>query len=360
MADVEAVTREGGRVRTLVAGVDIGGSKVAALIVGPEDAVVGRAVRSMGRTSGPAEVEPVVAAIRAALADAHADQTALAAIGMGVPGLVDPDAGTVLLAVNLAWRDCPLGELVANELGVPSAVENDVRIAAAGLIGRRAADGARSLAYVAVGTGIAAGLVFDGRPYRGVRGAAGEIGHIVVEPEGSACACGQHGCLETVASGPAIARLAGEALAAGAESPLATVEVLTARAVYDAARDGDRLALELADRAGRALGRAIIALVMTCDLERVLLGGGVAAAGDVFLTPILAELERSRTRSATVAELLRPGSVRLLPPDYDAVAWGGVALARRRAGMAERGRDTRSMGDRLRIRATAEGSLLEQ
>lgn len=315
----------------LLAGVDVGGTKVAALVVDARGDVVGRAVEPMTGPSTPAEVDPIIVAIRAALADAGADAADLSAIGVGVPGRVDPNAGMVLLAVNLGWRDRPLAALVEERLGVPCALENDVRAAAAGLVGRPAAAGAVSLAYVAVGTGVGAGLVLDGRLYRGVRGMAGEIGHVVIEPDGPRCACGQQGCLETVAAGPAIARMAREAIAGAGETSLRMVEPLTARAVYDAARAGDPLALHLADRVGRALGRAILGLVLTYDLERVVLGGGVAAARWAFMDPILAELERSRARSALVAELLPVGSVQLMFPDNDAVAWGGVALARRRA-----------------------------
>lgn len=350
---VDANAGRADRARPLVAGVDIGGTKVAALVVDAEGAVLGRASGSMTRPSGPAGLEPVVAAIRAALAEAGAPPSDLAAIGIGVPGRVDPASGSVELAVNLGWRDVPLARLVEAELGAPCVVENDVRIAAAGLVGGAAggasgeagAEGPRSLAYLAIGTGIGAGLVLDGRLYRGTRGMAGEVGHVVVEPDGHPCACGQLGCLETVASGPAIARLAREALAAGHGSSLEAVEPLTARAVYDAARDGDRLALELADRVGRALGRAIVALVMTCDVERILMGGGVAAAGRVFLDPILAEIRRSRARSPLVAELISEDAVRLLPPGHDAVAWGGVALARSHAGDGARPTHDESVGE---------------
>jgi len=171
--------------------------------------------------------------------------------------------------------------------------------------------------------------VLDGHLYRGPRGTAGEIGHVIVDPDGELCACGQQGCLETVASGPSIARQAAEEIAAGATSSLAGRPSINARDVYDAAREGDPVATQITQRAGAFLARQIGALVLTCDLERVLLGGGVAAAGAVFLDPIVAELDRLRARSSLLDELLPAGAVELLPPDFDAVAWGGVALARR-------------------------------
>jgi glucokinase len=157
---------------------------------------------------------------------------------------------------------------------------------------------------------------------------AGEIGHIIVDPDGATCTCGQRGCLETVASGPAIARRAAEAMAIGGSSVLRGVGPLTAKAVYEAAGDGDALACSVVEEAGRALARAIASLVLTCDLELVLLGGGVAGAGSVFLDPILAHLAELRAGSQVVADMIPAGSVRSLPPIFDAVAWGGVALAR--------------------------------
>jgi glucokinase len=314
---------------SLVVGVDVGGTKVAALVVDTNGATLGRSIEPMTAHSGATGIEPIFDAVRAALETAGAAVGDLAAIGVGVPGRVDPDAGTVGLATNLGWRDVPLAGLVEDEFGVPCAVENDVHLAASGLVSHAAAGGSRSLAYVAVGTGIGAGLVLDGRLHRGGRGMAGEIGHVIVDPGGVVCRCGQRGCLEMYASGPALARQAAEAIASGARTALVDADPLDARAVYDAARDGDPVAVGLVAAAGGALARAIAALVLTCDVERVLLGGGVAAAGDVFLDPIVAELDRLRSGSALIGELLPAGTVRLLPAEFDAVAWGGVALARR-------------------------------
>jgi glucokinase len=306
-------------------GVDVGGTKVAAIVADAEGQPRGRAVRSM--SGRPAAIDPIVEAIDAALEAAQVGGNVPTAIGVGVPGRVDVATGVVRHATNLDWFDFPLGHDLAEAFGVPCAVENDVRLAAAGLLDHEAADGARSLAYVAVGTGIGAGLVLDGRLHRGERGMAGEIGHIIVEPDGVICPCGQRGCLETVASGPAIARRAAAAAATGGTT-LSSRRELTAKTVYDAARAGDGVAVAIAGETGRVLARALAGLILTCDLERVLLGGGVAAAGQVFLRPILAELELMRADSPLLTELVPAGSVRLLPPHFDAVAWGGVSLAR--------------------------------
>jgi len=309
---------------SLVAGVDVGGTKVAVLIVDGEDRLLGRAVRPMAG-GGSAGVDQVVGAIRAALADAGADAEALAAIGVGVPGRIDPEAGVVGLATNLGWEDLPLARLLEDQLGAPCSVDNDVGLAASGLAGHPIADGARSLAYVAIGTGIGAGLVLDGHLRRGDRGMAGEIGHVIVEADGAACRCGQHGCLETVASGPHIARRA-------VEAGLQSTGPITSRTVYEAAAAGDPTAIGVTDAAGRVLARALAGLILTCDLDLVLLGGGVTGDGAPFLDPLVAELERLRAASPLVASLIPVGAVRALPTDFDPVAWGGVALARRHTG----------------------------
>jgi glucokinase len=321
----------------LVVGVDVGGTKVAAIVTDEAGVTRGRAVRPMaGRTDDG--IEPIIGAIRAAVEAAGATGADLGAIGVGVPGRVDTVAGVVGLATNLGWRDLPLAHLIEEAFGVRCAVENDVGLAAAGLASHEVARGARSLAYVAVGTGIGAGLVLNGRLHQGDRGMAGEIGHVIVEPDGAPCRCGQRGCLETVASGPFIARRAAAALAAakaggaaaaGSHPILEAAQPITARTVYEAAAAGDAIALAVADDVGRCLARAVEALMLTCDLDLVLLGGGVSAAGAPFLDPILTELERMRAASPLVAAMIPPGSVRALPAHFDPVAWGGVALARR-------------------------------
>lgn len=316
-----------------VAGVDVGGTKVAVILVAADGTTLARAVRPMTMRSTPDGIEPIVSAIRAALETAGATTHDLAAIGVGVPGRVEPD-GVVRHATNLGWHDIPLSARLTAEFGVPCAVGNDVRSAASGLLHHEVSGGIRNLAYIAVGTGIGAGLVLDGRLHLGKRGMAGEIGHVIVDPDGAVCSCGQRGCLETVASGPAIARRAAAAMAAGGSSSLQRIEPLTAKAVYEAAGAGDPLACAVVEDVGRALARAIAGLVLTCDLELVLLGGGVAGAGSVFLDPILAHLAELRADSPVVAEMIPAGTVRSLPPIFDAVAWGGVALARTVAGTA--------------------------
>ncbi len=306
----------------IVAGIDIGGTKIAVLIVDAEGEVRGRATHaaSVGDQAGAASA--IAAALDEALAAADLQRHDLDAIGVGVPGRVDPVAGHVTLAVNLGWTDFDLRGALEAELGRPVVIENDARAAALGLHRRRVADGpdrrnGSDLAYLAVGTGIAAGVVLDGRLHRGTRGLAGEIGHAIVDPLGPTCACGQSGCLEAFASGPSIAR---RATAAGMGAG-------TAKDVYAAAGGGDPTARELVDDVGRRLAWAVHLLVMTYDVDHVVVGGGVSHAGSAFSEPIHRELERLRAVSSQAGELLPAHIVAVLPPEAEPGAWGAVAVA---------------------------------
>ncbi len=159
--------------------------------------------------------------------------------------------------------------------------------------------------------------MLDGRLHRGTRGLAGEIGHAIVDPVGPVCACGQTGCLEAFASGPSIAR---RATAAGMEAG-------TAKDVYAAAAGGDPTARELVDDVGRRLAWAVHLLVMTYDVDHVVVGGGVSHAGSAFSEPIHRELERLRAVSSQAGELLPAHIVEVLPPEAEPGAWGAVAVA---------------------------------
>jgi glucokinase len=321
--------------RDLLVGVDVGGSKVAVLVVDSAFNVCARLTVPTA-VGDPDEAAPqIAAAVRAALQAAGAGLERVAAIGVGVPGRVDPLSGEVSLAVNLGWHRLPLGDRLEALLGVPCGVENDVRAAAAGLVERRLLGDVADFVYLSVGTGISAGVVLDNAVHRGTRGLAGEIGHIVVDVAGPRCPCGLTGCLETIAAGPAIARAADEAIAAGRATGLDHETSIDAAAVYRAAAAGDALSMEIVNRAGRALARAVHGLVMTYDVERVVLGGGVTGAGDGFLSPVLAELDAMRAASELAAEMLPPDIVAISPDGREAGSWGGVSVARIRASHEE-------------------------
>ena len=314
-----------------VAGIDIGGTKIAVLIVAADGAVLGRATRSSSAGDQDGAAEAIVGCLDEALASAGLAREDLHAVGVGVPGRVDPLQGTVTLAVNLGWQDFPLRAALEARLGRPVIVENDARAAAIGLYQRGVLGDFDDLAYLAVGTGIAAGVVLDGSLHRGARGLAGEIGHAIADRDGPICTCGQQGCLEAFASGPAIARRA-----AAPDS----------EAVYTAAAAGDLDARDLVDDVGRRLAWAVHLLVMTYDIERVVIGGGVSHAGPAFAEPLYRELARLRAASITAGELLPADIVEILPSEAEAGAWGAVAIARG-AGTAGDGAASRVLGEEV-------------
>jgi glucokinase len=183
------------------------------------------------------------------------------------------------------------------------------------------------MAYVSVGTGIAAGLVLDGRIYRGAHGLAGEIGHMIIAPGGPRCQCGAYGCLEAVAAGPAIARMGEEAALSSGDTLLRRYMPVSAETVYQAAREGDAAATAIVHKVSGYLALALQQLIVAYDVECIVIGGGVSREGDTFLQPILAELARLREHSVLTSEMLKPDMICVLPLDYDAGAWGAVLLA---------------------------------
>ena len=317
----------------LVVGADIGGTKTAILVCTQAGEVLGRHVAPTAVGSVDRAPEAVAAQVSAALDEAGAQPGDVAALGIGVPGRVDRETGHVTLAVNLDWHDLPLGPRLEQLLGIRTHVENDVRAAALGLHRRRLFGPVESLAFLAIGTGIAAGIVLDGRLHRGANGLAGEIGHAILDPGGPRCACGNRGCFEALAAGPAIVSrtLAGWTARRNGQAPDAreqAAETTGAAAVFAAAEAGDEVAREVIDSAGRAIAWGIHLLALAYDVERIVIGGGVSHAGEAFMAPIRRDLDRYREASPLAAEILLPDLVQLLPAGADAGAWGAVTLAR--------------------------------
>jgi glucokinase len=315
--------------REVLVGVDVGGTKVAVLVVDGPGQVLAQTSAPTALNGPDHTISGIITAIEEALAAAAVGPDEVAAIGVGIPGRVDPSTGIVRHAVNLGGHLLPVGEQISAAFGAPCAVENDVRVAAMGIQRHMGQHSPRNMAYVSVGTGIAAGVILEGRLYRGAHGMAGEIGHMVVEPHGPRCQCGSRGCLEALAAGPAIALLGEEAARLHPQSALNERGPVTAESVYRAARDGDAAALQVTHTVGRYLALALQQLIMAYDVERIVLGGGVSRDGDAFLQPILTEIQRMRDESPLAHEMLRPDMISLLPPEFDAGTRGAVALAAR-------------------------------
>lgn len=299
----------------LYAGLDIGGTKTAVLIVDGAQTVVGRGAAPTVTSSPQELVDNIYEAVVNTLGQSNKTVADLLSVGAGVPGMVDPQSGEVRLAVNLNLQAYPLGSALSERFGAPVALENDVRAASLGAYGWLSRQmPLHYMAYLSIGTGISAGVVVDGRLYRGAQGMAGEIGHVIFDPHGDPCACGLHGCLETISAGPSIAR----------HWPQGDG---TAEAVFAAAEQGDPAARQVIERAAEGVARAIQLLVMTYDVETVVLGGGVMNAGDAFLKPIHTVLAGMRDESSLAERMLPAGKVVAAPPDADVACWGAVLLA---------------------------------
>lgn len=278
-------------------GVDLGGTNIRALVFGPNMEVLGR---QEGPTHAQEGAERVIRRIAeyvlTALKSVGVDPSEVAGVGVGAAGLTDWRSGTVLLASNLGWRDVPLAEALSRELGgVRVVVDKDTNVAALAEARLGAGRSFDHFLYVTAGTGIGGGLVLNGALYRGATGGAGDIGHVIVDPEGPPCGCGDRGCVEVFASGGGIVNRTKEALWRGgpeAEASSLVVEGLTAEAVFDAALKGDALATEVVRRAGGMLGLALADYVNVNNPEAIVLGGGLLRAGELYRGPVERELRR--------------------------------------------------------------------
>jgi glucokinase len=273
-------------------GIDIGGTKIAAGVVTADGHIIEDVVSPTPMDDDPATLSAMLAAIK----ELRGRHPGVEAIGIGAAGLVDWPSGRVRWAPHNAYRQLPLRRLLYEATGLPTVVDNDANAAAWAEARFGAGAGSEHMVLLTVGTGIGGGLVLGGQVYRGGSGLGAEVGHMIVDPHGHACACGNIGCLETVASGDALGRSGREAARAdpgGLLAQLAGVPgKVTGEVVFRAAREGDPAALELFQRLGFWLGVGIASLVNLFDPELVVVGGGLVATGNLLLAPARASLER--------------------------------------------------------------------
>ncbi|MFF1958178.1 ROK family protein [Streptomyces sp. NPDC058220] len=272
-----------------VIALDVGGTGMKAALVGADGALLYEARRPTGRERGPeAVVETILgfAADLRAYGTEHFGESAVAA-GVAVPGIVDAERGIAVYAANLGWRDVPMRQLVGERLGgVPVALGHDVRTGglAEGRLG--AGKGADRFLFLALGTGIAGAIGIDGLIEAGAHGSAGEIGHVVVRPDGPLCGCGQRGCLETLASAAAVTR----AWAAVSGDPEAD-----AADCAKAVESGDPAAVRVWRDAVDALAAGLVTALTLLDPRTLIIGGGLGEAGETLFTPLRAAVEERVT-----------------------------------------------------------------
>jgi len=311
----------------LTIGVDIGGTKVAAGVVDAAGAVLAR-TRQRTPSSNPDAVEDVIATCVEQLRRDHE----VTAVGIGAAGFIDHARGVVLVAPNLAWRDEPLRDAVADRVGLPVVVDNDANTAAWAEYRFGAGRGEHHLVVVTVGTGIGGGIVLGGELYRGRWGIAAEFGHMQLSQSGRRCGCGQHGCWEQYCSGRALLHEAREIadvqpgygkrlLELGDGRP----EGIEAPEVTAAAREGDPAALDCFEEIGTWLGVGLAALAATLDPGAFVIGGGVSEAGELLLAPARRVFAERLTGTGA-----RPrADIRLAALGNEAGLVGAADLARR-------------------------------
>lgn len=295
----------------LYGAIDLGGTKLRSIVADGSGRVLGDDIR-LSRTEEGLEaiLGRMVECLDTSLAKAGVERAQLRGLGIASPGAVDSARGIVPEAPQLpGWQDVPLVRLMEERVGVPARLENDAGAAALGEHRYGAGRGSRYMLYITVSTGIGGGIIIDGEMYSGKSGAAGELGHVVIDMNGPPCGCGGRGCLEALASGTAIGRK-GEELAESGDSPILARLCreegrVTAETMQRAAEMGDTASREAFREAGHYFGVALASFVNIFDPEVIVIGGGVAKAGDLLL-------EQARTTMQALAMAQPLKGVRLV------------------------------------------------
>lgn len=212
----------------------------------------------------------------------------LAGVGAGVAGFTNVREGIIILAPNIGFRDVPIRSILEERLSKPVKIDNDANVAALGEAWSGAGRGVDNCVCYTLGTGVGGGIIVNGKLYQGASGMAGELGHISVVPDLEAiqCGCGKMGCLETVSSATGIIRMANEAVERGVITSLAMVDKIMAKDVFDAAKNGDEVALRIVKRAAFYLGKSMAAVAAVLNPEVFIIGGGVSKAGDILFNEL--------------------------------------------------------------------------
>jgi len=294
-------------------GIDIGGTKTEAVAVADDGSVV-EVVRLATGFGPQAVIESSVAAVSALAATTGLAVGDFATIGVGIPGAVDAASGRVSHALNLGLEQLALGDELGARLGTTVRVENDVNAAALGAFHLFEQPATASMSYLNLGTGLAAGLVLRGELWRGARGGAGEIGHILIDPAGPPDLDGQPGGLEVMASGSGIARQWGRP----GDNAVS--------AVLDAAESGDPDALEIRRRLYNSVAASVRILVLTVDVDLVVIGGGISSLGDRVMGGVRDVIAAWGSQSPFIHSLGLADRIRLLPAGAPVAALGAAHL----------------------------------
>lgn len=278
-------------------GVDVGGTTVKLGLFTPEGEIVEKwEIPTRTENGGSAILPDVAASVTEKMNERGIAKEAVIGVGIGVPGPVD-DNGVVYKAVNLGWSVMNINEELETRLGIPVKAGNDANVAALGEMWCGGGKGCKDVVLATLGTGVGGGIIVNGKVVTGSKGAGGEIGHIhIVDDEPDACGCGNHGCLEQYASATGIVRLAKRRLAASKDDSVLRISqeknALSAKAVFDAVKDGDKIACEIAEEFGMYLGKGLAMIAAVVNPEVFVLGGGVSKAGEILCDYVLKNFEK--------------------------------------------------------------------
>jgi glucokinase len=303
---------------TLSLGIDLGGTKILTVVADKQGRMLSRDHSITPAKEGEqAVVKSILESVGRALDQAHISPPDLTAIGVGAPGLSNPETGILFTSPNLpGWKDVPLRDIIEKELGRKAFLINDANAAAVGELYFGAGRGTRNFIYITVSTGIGGGIIIDGKIYTGSIGTAGELGHMVIDDEGPLCKCGNRGCWEALTSGTALAREARYRIQDGAKTSIpqlagGDLEKINAEVIHKAAQAGDNLANELIARIAYYLGVGLANLINIFNPEVIVIGGGLSNIGDMLLKPAFEEAGR-----------------RAFKPSYQAVRFARAELGR--------------------------------
>ena len=265
-------------------GVDIGGTTIKMGFFEETTLAEKWEIPTNTANGGAAILDDVAAAVKAKMEEKKIDASNVVGIGVGVPGPVNAE-GVVLKCVNLGWGVFNVEETLSQKTGLKVKAGNDANVAALGEMWQGGGKGYKNVVMVTLGTGVGGGIILGGKMLAGVNGAGGEIGHVLVnEHETAVCGCGKKGCLEQYASATGIVRLAKKRLAADdVATTLRDLPEVTAKDIFDAAKAGDTVALELVEKLGTILGGAVGSVACVADPEMFVIGGGVSKAGQILL-----------------------------------------------------------------------------
>lgn len=296
-------------------GIDVGGTNVKIALVDEKGSIIySNSVPTRAEMGYEYTVNNIKQAIYDLLKETKLEAKNIEGIGFGFPGQVDYKSGVVRLAPNIpGWVDVPIAKLIEDEFHIPTRVDNDVRCAALGELNFGAGKGCQNLICITVGTGIGSGLIINGKLVRGASNAAGEIGHIKLQMhDGPICGCGDTGCLEAFASGPAIVAMAEDYIKGGKSTKfreMANSNDITPFIVAEAAKAGDPVAKRIFTIMGEYIGIGMASVVNLLNPERIIVGGGVADAGDILMTPLKETLKKRAMKIAGEAVEVVPAQL---------------------------------------------------